>query len=282
MTQALSPGPITRRVDRPVLPTPSLRRVFAAALRSEWTKLRTVRSTVWALIFTVASTIGIGALLTALTVSRWDARPFREAAGFDPLLYSFAGVNLAQLAVGVLGVLVMTSEYATGAIKLTLCATPQRRLLLAAKVATFSAVVAVVAVVSCVVTFLICQALLVPKHAGLSISDPGVARAVVGGAVHLVMVGAIAVGVGALLRRTAGAVSLLFGVLLILPGLVSLLPAPWHDDIGKYLPSSAAQSMSAVRHFSELLGPLAGLAVLCGYTVLVLLAASFALARRDA
>ena len=103
--------------------------------------------------------------------------------------------------------LVMTSEYAIGAVKPTFGATPQRRLVLAAKVTTFCAVVAVVALVSCVLTFLICQGMLASKHAGLSITDPGVARAVAAGALHLVLVGAVAVGVGAVFRRTAGAVA---------------------------------------------------------------------------
>ena len=137
----------------PALPTPSLRTVFAAASRSEWTKLRSVRSSMWALLVTVVATIGLGALLTALEVNRWDYRTETERTGFDPLLYSFAGINLAQLSIGVLGVLVMTSEYATGGIKTTFCAVPQRRLLLVAKVTTFSAVTAVVSLVSCVTAF---------------------------------------------------------------------------------------------------------------------------------
>lgn len=208
---------------------PALRVVFFAVMRSEWTKLRTVRSTIWALVFTVISMIGVGALLTALEVSRWDHRSAHEVTGFDPLLYCFGGVNLAQLAIGVLGVPAMTSEYATGAVKLTFGATPQRRLLLAAKVATFSLVTAAVSLFSCVSAFVLGQAILSSKHAGVSISDPGVFRAVIGAALYLVLVGAIGVGVGALLRHTAGAVAVLFAVLLVIPGLVSLLPSPWND-----------------------------------------------------
>jgi ABC-2 type transport system permease protein len=273
------PLPTTTRTPAP---SPSLTTVFRAATRSEWTKLRTVRSTIWALIFTVVSIIGLGALLTALEVSRWAHRSVTEVTGFDPLLYSFAGINLAQLAIGVLGILVMTSEYATGSIKLTLGATPQRRLLLAAKVSSFSAVVTVVSVISCLVSFLICQAILVPKHAGVSLADPGVLRAVLGGAVHLVLIGAIAVGVGALLRHTAAAVSVLFATLLIVPGLVTLLPSPWNDNVTKYLPSSAGVAMSAVVRFPNLLTPSGGFLVLCGYTALVLGSASYLLIRRDA
>ena len=262
--------------------SPGLPTVFRAVTRSEWTKLRTVRSTIWALVFTVISMIGLGVLLTALEVSRWAHRTVTEVTGFDPLLYSFAGINLAQLAIGVLGILTMTSEYATGSIRLAFGATPQRRLLLAAKVTSFSAVVAIVSVISCMASFLICQALLVPKHAGVSLADPGVLRAALGGAAHLVCIGAIAVGVGALLRHTAAAVAVLFAVLLILPGLVTLLPSPWNDDITKYLPSSAGVARSAVVRFPNLLSPAGGLVVLCGYTAATLAAASYVLNRRDA
>jgi hypothetical protein len=268
--------------QRPAAVPPTIRQVFVATARSEWTKMRTVRSTMWALLFTLISTVGIGALLTALEVSRWDHRSIAEVAGFDPLLYGFAGINLAQLSIGVLGVLVMTSEYATGAITLTFGATPQRRLVLGAKVATFSAVVAAVSLVSCVGAFWISQALLAPKHAGMSITDPGVLRAVLGGALHLVLIGAIAVGVGAALRRTAGAVAVLFAVLLVVPGLVTLLPSPWNDNVTKFLPSSAGVAMSAVVRFPNLLTPTAGLLVLLAYTAATLGAAASLLVRRDA
>jgi ABC-2 type transport system permease protein len=254
--------------------TVGLGRVITAATRSEWTKLRTVRSTVWALFFAALSTLGFGVLLTALEVSRWSHRSLSEVTGFDPLLYSFAGLNVAQLAIGVLGVLVMTSEYTTGCIRLTFAATPQRRLLLIAKAVTFSSVVAVVSLVSCIAVFFICQALLAPKGAGVSITDPGVFRAVIGGAVHMVLIGAIAVGLGAALRRTAGAIALLFVILLIVPGLVAPLPSLWNNDITRYLPNSAGAAMSAVVRFPNLLSPLEGFLLLAAYAAATLAIAS--------
>jgi ABC-2 type transport system permease protein len=260
VTQVLAPQAAPRTTDD------RLPGVFVALCHSEWTKLRTVRSTMWALVLTVVSTIGLGVLLTALVVGHWDHRSLSEITGFDPLLYSYAGLNLAQLCIGVLGVLIMTSEYATGVIRLTFGATPQRRLLLAAKVVTFRVVVAVVSLISCVTVFFICQALLAAEHAGVSITDPGVLRAVVGGAVHMVLIGVIAVGVGAIVRHTAGVVAILFAVLLIIPGLVQLLPAPWNNDITLYLPSSAGAAMSAVVRFPNLLAPAAGFLVLLAYS----------------
>jgi ABC-2 type transport system permease protein len=272
---------VSRRVVVPAAAV-SLPSVFVATMRSEWTKLRTVRSTMWALLFTIVSTIGLGTLLTWLEVSRWDHRSLVQIADFDPLLYSLAGINLAQLSIGVLGVLVMTSEYATGAIALTFGATPQRRLVLAAKVATFSIVVAIVSLISCLTAFFIGQAILAPKNAGVSFRDPGVARAVLGGVMHLVLIGAIAIAVGAIVRRTAGAVALLFTVLLVVPGLVTLLPSPWNDTVTKYLPNAAGAAMSAVVRFPNLLSPLGGVLVLVAYTTGTLLVAAFCLTRRDA
>jgi hypothetical protein len=236
----------------------------------------------WALVFTVISIIGLGVLLTALVVGQWDHRSLAEVTGFDPLLYSYAGLNVAQLSIGVLGVLVMTSEYSTGVIRLTLGATPQRRLLLGAKVLTFSVVVAVVSLISCVTVFFICQALLASKHVGVSITDPGVLRAVIGGAVKMVLIGVIAVGVGTIVRHTAGAVAILFAALLIIPGLVQLLPAPWNNDITLYLPSSAGAAMSAVVRFPNLLAPASGFLVLFGYAAATIGAAMVLLVRRDA
>jgi len=262
--------------------TPAWRRVFYATLESEWRKLRSVKSTMWTVAFGVVSTVGFGVLLTALEVSRWDHRSVLEVTGFDPMLYSFAGLNVAQLVFGVLGVLVMTSEYSSGTIRITLAATPQRRLVLLAKVTTFSALIAVVSLLSCFVTFFICQAILAPKGAGLSIGQTGVALAVVGGAVHLVLVGMIAVGLGAAMRRTAGAVAVLFTVLLIVPGLVSLLPSPWNNDITRYLPNSAGAAMSAVVRFPNLLSPWAGFGVLALYALATLAVASLVLVRSDA
>ena len=275
MTQTLVPRSVPAGVER-------LPGVFLAVCRSEWTKLRTVRSTMWALVFTVISIIGLGVLLTALVVGQWDHRSLAEVTGFDPLLYSYAGLNVAQLSIGVLGVLVMTSEYSTGVIRLTLGATPQRRLLLGAKVLTFSVVVAIVSLISCVTVFFICQALLASKHVGVSITDPGVLRAVIGGAVKMVLIGVIAVGVGTIVRHTAGAVAILFAALLIIPGLVQLLPAPWNNDITLYLPSSAGAAMSAVVRFPNLLAPASGFLVLFGYAAATIGAAMVLLVRRDA
>ena len=276
MTSTIEPRTLTKT------PAPNTGTMLLATMRSEWTKLRTVRSTFWTLTFTVVAMLGLGALFTALEAARWDRRSPAEIAEFNPLLYSLAGMNLAPLSVGVLGVLVMTSEYATGAITSTLAATPQRLMLLAAKVATFAVAVGAVSVASTMGAFLLGQAILGPNHGGLSIADPGVLRGLLGGATFLVAIGVIAVGLGAALRRSAGAAAALFGMLLVLPGLVTLLPGTWDERVGKLLPGAAGAAMSSPERVTRLLSPANAALVLGAWAAVALAVGALALTRRDA
>lgn len=274
-------APPELRRPRPAPPTRV--RLFRAALRSEWTKMRTVRSTVWSLLVTVAIIVGLGALFCAARVSRWDHLDPGELRNFDPAGFSMNGIFLAQLAVGVLGVLVMSSEYATGQIRATLGAIPQRGVVLAAKTVVFGAVILVVGFVACLGAFAIGQAIFTAKHAGVSLGDPGVTRAVTGGALYLAAVGLLGLGLAAILRRTAGAIATLVGLLLVVPILVNFLPSPWNDDIAKYLPGEAGGAIfHVVQRSSTALSPWAGFAVLCAYAAVALLAGAVLLDRRDA
>jgi ABC-2 type transport system permease protein len=268
---------------RPPPPPPSFGRLGRAALRSEWTKMRTVRSTMWSLLVTIAIIVGLGALFCAARVSRWDRLDPGEQLRFDPAGFSLNGIFLAQLAIGVLGVLVMSSEYATGQIRATFGAIPQRRLVLVAKAVVFAAVVAVVGLVACLTAFGIGQAIFTAKHAGVSLGDPGVTRAVLGGAMYLVAIGLLGLGIAAILRRTAGAIATLVGMLLVLPILVSFLPSPWNDDISKYLPGEAGGTVfHVIQRSSTALSPLVGFAVLCAYVAVALVAGAILVDRRDA
>ncbi|MEY2462097.1 MAG: type transport system permease protein [Acidimicrobiaceae bacterium] len=262
---------------------PGLGSVFAAAVRAEWTKLRTVRSTMWSLLVAVAIIIGLGALFCAARVSRWDRFDAAELRRFDPTAFSLNGLFLAQLAIGVLGVLVITSEYATGQIRATLGATPQRTLVLAAKVLVFTAVTFVVGLVACFAAFFIGQSIFSAKHAQASLGDPDVLRAVVGGALYLSVLGALGIGLGAIFRRTAGAIAALVGMLLILPVLAGFLPSPWNDDVSKYLPGQAGgEIFRVVARSSNSLSPWTGFAVFVAYAVVSLVIGAVLLAKRDA
>ncbi len=277
VTAPTSPAP------RPSPPSPSRGRLARAAVRSEWTKLASVRSTIWSLLVTVVIILGLGALFCAARVSRWDHLDAGERFHFDPAGFSLNGIFLAQLAVGVLGVLVMSSEYATGQIRATLGAIPQRRLVLAAKSAVFGVVVLVVGLIACLSAFSIGQAIFTAKHAGVSLGDPGVLRAVVGGALYLAVIGLLGIGLAAILRRTAGAIATLVGLLLILPILVNFLPSPWNDDIAKYLPGEAGGNIfQVIQRDSTSLSPWVGFAVLFAYAAVALVVGAILLDRRDA
>lgn len=251
-------------------------------IRSEWTKLRSLRSTVFSLLVAVVFIVGLAALVPSAVVSHWPPRDPAEVASFDPTMRSLAGVFLAQLAIGVLGVLLMTGEYATGSIRATFAAVPARLPVLWAKTLVFALVTLALSVPSVLGAFFLGQAILSAKQLETSFSEPGVARAVLGAALYLTVAGLLGLGLGALLRNTAAAISSLFGLLFVVPIIVRFLPSSWADPVTKYLPSSAGQAIMHVRPDPSALSPWVGLAVFCAYAALALGSAAVGLRRRDA
>jgi ABC-type transport system involved in multi-copper enzyme maturation permease subunit len=191
-------------------------------------------------------------------------------------------VFLAQLAIGVLGVLVISAEYTTGMIRTTLTAVPHRRMLLCAKAAVFTVVAFVVSTVAAFVAFFAGQSVLAGKNADVVLSDPGVLRAVLGAGVYLTLIGLLGLALATLLRRTAGAIATLFGLVLVLPALVDALPSPWNTDVGKLLPINAGRAMFTVRPNPDLLSPGGGLVALLVTVAVVFVLALVAIERRDA
>jgi ABC-type transport system involved in multi-copper enzyme maturation permease subunit len=254
----------------------------ARAIVSEWIKLRSLRSTVYSLLAAVVIEIGLGALFSAIRANRWSHMPPGEHLHFDPTQVSLRGMFLAQLAIGVLGVLVVTGEYSTGMIRATLSAIPRRAPVLWAKLVVFSSVVFVVMFIASLVSFLIGQAALSSTHAQASLSSPGAARAVLGAALYLTILGMLGIGLGFLLRNTAGAIATLFGMLLVLPALASALPDPWSTDVTKFLPMPAGTAATATVPDSSSLGPWAGLGVFALYAVAAVAGGLVVLRRRDA
>ena len=263
-------------------PTPSPLRVFRAVTRSEWTKMRSVRSTMWTLAVTVALAIGFGALVGVSQVNNWDTVTPVERLRFDPTSFSLSGLFLAQMAIGVLGVLMITSEYATGQIHATLGATPRRLTVLAAKTVTFVVVVVAVGLAASFSAFGIGQAIFAGKDIGVSLGDPGVLRAVVGGGLYLAAVGALGLGLGTILRRTAGAIAALVGLLLVIPLVTTFLPASWNEHLTRYLPAQAGMAAIRVVPDATSLSPWTGFAVLVVYASLSLVVGGLLLTRRDA
>jgi len=251
-------------------------------LHAEWTKLRTVHSTWWALLTVLCGTIGVGLLICAAVAARWDHMSAMDRANFDPTFRSLTGLFIGQLAIGVVGALAVTAEYSTGMIRSTFAAVPRRGRVLAAKALALVTPALVVSTVGCVVAFLGGQAILATKGAGVSLGAPGELRAVLGGGVFLALLALFALGLGAVFRHTAAAISAFVGLVLVLPVIVSPLPSPWGRDVAPYLPSLAGQAISNVRTHTGLLPPWSGLAVLIVWAAGALGAAAWLTTRRDA
>jgi ABC-2 type transport system permease protein len=278
-----SPAAATRRA------TPAgLKVTQARVIKSEWIKLRSLRSTLIALGAAAIVVVGLGLLFAAFKSGQIAAPKNGQGGGppgrsTDPTGISLNGVMLAQLVVGSLGVMIAAGEYSTGMIRSSLAAVPKRLPVLWAKVAVFAAVTFVLMVVATLLAFLGGQAVLSGGGAAsASLSDPGVLRAVLGAAVQLTGVGVLGLALGALLRNTAGSVATLFGVTLLLPALMGLFPDGFANAVSPYLPSNAIGSFVAVHPASGMLAPGAGLAVFVAYLVVVLGAAAVLLKRRDA
>ena len=253
----------------------------ARVLLSEWTKLRSLRSTVFSLLAAVVFVIGLAVLVPSVTVAHWPPHDPGEAATFDPTARSLAGIFLAQLAIGVLGVLFITGEYATGMVRATFAAVPARLPVLWAKAAVFATTTLVITVPTTLAAFLIGQSILKGKNLQASLGDPGVLRAVIGAALYLTVVGVLGLGLGALLRNTAAGISTLFGVLFVIPIIVRFLPSSWADPITKYLPNTVGEAITKVHPDPTALGPWAGFGLFCAYAAVVLAVAAVLLTRRD-
>ena len=248
-------------------------------VRSEWTKLRTVRSTYWTAIAAAVGTIGIAVLGATQYVRTFDPR---NLEGFDAANFILQGLYFAQIALGALGVLTITGEYATGMIRTTLTAVPQRRVVIAVKGLVYLVAMVVIGEVLAFTTFGIGEAILHLKHAGASLSDPNVLRVVIGGGLYLASVGLLAFALGTLVRRTAGALASFFGVLFLPSALIDLLPSSWRADAIKFAPVNAGTQILQRWRLHDMLGPWQGLGMLTLYGLVILLGALFLLGRRDA
>ncbi|MFE3022098.1 ABC transporter permease [Streptomyces sp. NPDC059256] len=241
-------------------------------LHSEWIKMRSVRSTRLTLAFAVAALIGLGPLIAL----------FAPAQGLDPVAISTTGYLFAQLAVGALGVLVVSGEYSTGMIRVSLTAVPRRLPVLWAKTAVYAVVTWVSMTAAAVAAFLFSQAILASRGlATASLGDPGVARTVLGSAAYLTVLAVLSVAIGALTRATAGGVAAILGILLVLPVLTRVLPSTTADTVARYLPGNAGQAIFTLDQSSATLSPWAGLTVLSLYAGVALAGAASMLRRRD-
>jgi ABC-2 type transport system permease protein len=250
--------------------------------RSEWTKLRSLRSTRWSLLVGTVLTIGLPLVFATILSNRWSHLNLHERADRHPLDVALAGVNVGQLAIGVLGVLVISGEYSTGMIRSTFIAVPRRLPVLWAKAAVYALVAFALMLPAVMIAFFGSQAILRNHHIlEISFSHPGVARSVIGGAVYLMLIGVFALGLGAIVRNTAGGIATFAAIMFVIPPLLNILPSSWNNAINPYLPSTAGQAIFSLTHGSDMLAPGPGLALFCGYTALSLAIAAVLLVRRD-
>lgn len=254
---------------------------FVNVLRAELAKLLTVRSTYVAVLAALAANIGFAVLAAALIVPRLSAH---DRASIDVVELALAGLHLSQVAFGVLGALVITSEYGSGMIRVTLAATPRRRVLLTAKALVLAGVTLITATASTFAAWFAFQAALPARTlTGTALADPGIARAVAGGGLYLTMLALLGFGLGVLLRSSAAAIATLFGLLFVPPLLLELLPGSWKNIIGPYIPmESGSQVYIAVHRDPTALGPWAGFGVFCLYAAAAIAAGLFLAGHRDA
>lgn len=272
----------TTTLDRPATVDTGLKVTQPRVLVSEWIKLRSLRSTVWTLIVAIALTVGIGVLVGLIFHTNWSHLRPAEQLRFDPTEATLRGALFAQLAIGVLGVLMITGEYSTGMIRATMSSVPKRLPVLWAKLAVFTAVGAVTMLASSFAAFLIGQALLAPTAPHTTLSGPHVLRAVVGAGLYLTVVGALGLAIGFIVRNTAGAIATLLGVLLFLPIIGDLLPSSWTAHFIGWLPSNAGQQLMTLHPDPNMLAPWNGFALFVGYVLVAIAVAAVVVKRRDA
>jgi hypothetical protein len=249
---------------------------------SEWTKLRSLRSTRWSLLVGTLLAIGLPLLFATVVASRWSHLSPHERADRHPLDIALAGVTIAQLAIGVLGVLVITGEYSTGMIRSTMIAVPKRLPVLWAKAGVYAAVVFALMLPAVLLAFFGSQAILRNHHIlQLSFTHPGVPRTVIGGAVYLMLVGVFCLGLGAIVRNTAGGIAVFAAIMFVIPPLLNILPSDWNNAINPYLPSSAGNSIYTLHPDSHSLAPWPGFLLFLGYTALSIGIGAVLLLRRD-
>jgi ABC-2 type transport system permease protein len=251
-------------------------------LAAEWIKLRSVRSTYLTLLFAAAAEVGIGYLVTRAQATHWATMTPQARAAFDPVDDSFTGLGLAQLAFGVIGVLAISSEYATGLIRTTFAAVPRRRAVIAAKATVIGALTLLAGELIAFATFFAGQWSLSAQHANVTLTHSGALRGVLAAGFYLAVLAWVGLGLGTVIRHTAGAITAVIGVVFLLPHIIGALPAPWDIRIGKYSLDIAAQQVTAQHPVPGYFPAGPSFLILVGYAAAAITAAALLITRRDA
>jgi ABC-2 type transport system permease protein len=256
----------------------ALNRLMAA----EWTTLRTLRSTGWTLATMVVASIGLAALISASDAHGYSGLSAADKATWDPTNESLAGTLIGQIAIAVFGVLAITGEFASGTIRSSIAAAPRRTPLLVAKAAVYGGVALIAGEVISLISFFVGQPIIARHAPHATLGQPGVARAVLFAGLYLALVCLIALGIATLLRHTAGAISAVVALLLVVPAITAALPSSIQNSFGMFLPVQiGGSSMGAVVRVPHALSPWAGAGVLCLYAAIAMTFAGWSLLRRD-
>jgi ABC-2 type transport system permease protein len=255
--------------------------LFRDVLASEWTKLRSVRSTYWSIVAAVVLAIGLGAAISAGQAHAYPNMSPSDQLTFDATSITQAGFFFAQLALGVFAIMTMSAEYSTGTIRTTVAAVPQRGYVIAAKAVLVSSVSFVVSTIAAFVAFFLGQLILKGHHLNVPLSHPGTLRAVIGSGLYIAALTLFALGMATLIRSTAGSITALAAIVFILPGVSQALPDSWQHDFARYLPANAGSSITNTITTSDSLGPWTGYFVLLIWVVVVLGAGTYVLRKRD-
>lgn len=255
---------------------------FGDAVAAEWLKLRTLRSTRLATYLGVLAVLVIAAIACGVQAHQFNTDG-GVGLGFDPVAQSLRPWFLGQLVLGTVGVLAITNEYGNAMITTTFMAMPRRREVLAAKAVVLGVAVLVVAEITSFVAFFMGQALLSSASAGISIADGGALRAVIGAGLYITLVALLGLGLGAMVRHTAGGVAALFGLLLLPTLLATALPSTWERAVRRYAPLNAGIEVFRVGGGGrDLLSPWIGFGVCAIWVAVALALGAWLIQVRDA
>ncbi|MFJ4964150.1 ABC-2 family transporter protein [Streptomyces sp. ADI96-02] len=254
-----------------------------AVLASEWTKVRSVSSTVWTLISAFAVTVAMGAALSALFNAQFDNLSEAERATFDPTFVSFSGTILGQLAMVVFGVLVVGTEYSSGMIRTSLAAVPQRGTFLFSKITVAGALALVVGLLTSFVSFFLGQALLGDR--GTDLGAQNVLRAVVGGGLYMGLIAVFSMGVAAMLRSSMLSLGILMPFFFLVSRILASVPVA--KTVARYFPDQAGSKImqvvpDALNSSPAPYGPWGGIGIMVLWVVAALLGGYLVLRHRDA
>lgn len=271
---ATTTAPATRSTDLTPIEVPR----FVDALRAEWIKLASVRSTWW----TLAATVGLGAGLTVILCASNAAWLASGTADESPGSFITLGMMIAQICAVVLGALCVTSEYGTGMIQSTFASVPSRGTVMLAKSVLIGTLMFVVGTVTALLGYLGGNYFFAREGIGMPL-EGDVLRAIYGSGLFLACIALLAVAVGFVLRHTAGTITVMLAVILILGNMVMMVPGAFGDWLAKLMPGNAGQGIASPVPFNpELLSAWTGFAVLVAEVTAMLAIAWFLVRRRDA